>query len=96
MRKLQLANAEKERTMIKLSEVGFAVHSIVGIVRTVFGGLPGRLPRELRVQQEAETVVDQCLNEVADGLGKVAEALRSGADPSTAVASTLKTIGAEK
>jgi hypothetical protein len=86
LRKLQLANAERDRTMIELTEAEFAVDSIVGIVRTVFGSLPARLSRELRVQQEAEMVVNQCLNEVSAGLVRVSDALRSGADPSAAVA----------
>src|SRR5262245_48791357 len=56
LRRLRLANDERERRTIKLDEAEFAMSLLCGIVRSAFGAAPAQFARDLAGQRRAEAV----------------------------------------
>jgi hypothetical protein len=89
LRRLRLANDERERRSIKLDEAELALSVLCGIVRSAFGAAPAQLARDFAGQQSAEAVINACLSAAADALGRLTAALREGQDPEVAVRGVL-------
>jgi hypothetical protein len=68
LRRLRLANDERERRSIKLDEAELALSVLCGIVRSAFGAAPAQLARDFAGQQSAEAVINACLSAAADAL----------------------------
>ena len=65
-RLLQLRIQEREGTLIALDEALVHLDAVIGLFRTLLGGLPARCTRDLQVRRTMETAIDQMLNECAD------------------------------
>lgn len=81
-RDLEIRSALRLRDLIPMHDAELALDTVCGITRTVIGGAPARISRELTVQRKAESVLDECLRQISDGLAKAADALKEGDDPS--------------
>lgn len=89
LRRLRLANDERERRTIKLDEAQLALDVLCGTVRSAFGAAPAKLAQDFAGQQRAEAVVSACLAATADAVGRLVDALREGQDPEVAIRGVL-------
>jgi len=78
LKRLELANAERERELIPTADAEFVVDAVCGFVRTELGSLPQRYSRDINEQRRLEAEVDRTLNRISDKLAEQAEALRTG------------------
>lgn len=73
--RIALREAERSGTFMRVEEHFAIMEELVGMVRSEFGGLPGRLTRDPAKKREAEDEVDATFHRVADLCAKRAAEL---------------------
>jgi hypothetical protein len=75
---IELRVAERARRLIEIDEAVASVQKIVGLVRTVMGGIAARVTRDLVLRRTIEKAVNEGLALVVSMLREEMAALRSG------------------
>jgi phage terminase Nu1 subunit (DNA packaging protein) len=78
LKRLELANAARERELIPTADAEFVVDAVCGFVRTELGSLPQRCSRDINEQRRLEAEVDCTLNRISDKLAELEGSLRTG------------------
>jgi phage terminase Nu1 subunit (DNA packaging protein) len=78
LRRLQLANEERSREVIKMTEALGMLDLVVGLVRGELDSLPSRYTRDLAERKRLETEIDALLNRISAALGKASAGLKHG------------------
>ena len=96
LEKLELANKQRSRELIPMSDALFAIDTVCGVMRASIGGLPARASRDLSTQRAVEKSVDEVLNEISDAFGRAAAALRDGGDIDAVARQIHASVGASR
>lgn len=79
-RKEELAVAQTERELVPLVEAMTLVDEVAGAVVARVNAIPARFTRNIEQRAALQREVDEALAEVADRIGKLGHAFRSGQD----------------
>jgi hypothetical protein len=91
-REIEMRTALRTHELCETEEAIAAMESVVGMVRSEFGGTAARFTRDLTERRRLDNEINACLNRVAARCGTEAKALRSGAlPPITPEAAVLET-----
>lgn len=78
---LEQRMAIRSRELIRFEEAEAALETIVGLVRTEFGGLPARVTRDLTLRREIQNAIDAALARIAKQLATESTTLATGKPP---------------
>lgn len=79
-RKEELAVAQTERELVPLADAMTLVDEVAGAVVARVNAIPARFTRNIEQRARLQQEVDEALAEVADRIGKLGHAFRSGRD----------------
>jgi len=79
-RKKDLAVAQTERELMPLADAMTLVDEVAGAVAARVNAIPARFTRNIEQRVALQREVDEALAEVADRIGKLGHAFRSGQD----------------
>lgn len=83
---IELRVAERARRLIEIDEAIAAMQTVVGIVRTLMGGIAARVTRDLQLRRTIEKAINDGLALVASRLGQEIAALRGGGRSTATIA----------
>jgi hypothetical protein len=83
---IELRVAERERRVIDIDEAISAMQTVVGIVRTIMGGIAARVTRDLQLRRTIEKAINEGFELVVSKLREEVAALRGGGRSTATIA----------